>query len=117
MPTHFWLVCVCVCGVLKYCLYNFLKRPSVLEHERSARAVGTNRHMGTILHQIQADKVENILECSQDSIPSPTVKIQNMGGKVCLKCKGKTLLSVLNKLLKTKSLLTSPSNVLPYYLK
>ena len=64
-------------------------------------------------------KVENILKGSLDSIPSPSpsVKIQIMGEKVCLRCKGKTLLSVVNKLLKTKSLLTSPSNVLPYYLK
>jgi hypothetical protein len=30
---------------------------------------------------------------------------------------GKTLLGIVNKLLKTKSLLTSPSNDLPYYLK
>ena len=64
-------------------------------------------------------KVENILKGSLDLIPSPlpSVKIQIMGGKVCLRCKGKTLLGVVNKLLKTKSLLTSPSNVLPYYLK
>ena len=34
--------------------------------------------------------------------------------KVCSRCKGKTLLAVVNKLLKTKSLLTSPNNVLPY---
>ena len=40
---------LCVCGVLKYCLYNFLKRPSVLEHESSARAVGTDRDVGTKL--------------------------------------------------------------------
>ena len=40
-----------------------------------------------------------------------------MGGKLSLSCKGKTLLGVVNKFLKTKSLLTSPSNVLPYYLK
>ena len=40
-----------------------------------------------------------------------------MGGKVCLRCRGKTLLGVVIKLLKTKSLLTSPSNVLPYYLQ
>ena len=46
-----------------------------------------------------------------------TVKIQIMGGKVCLRCKGKTLLGDVNKLLKTKSLFTTPSNVLPYYLK
>ena len=61
-------------------------------------------------------KVENILKASLDSIPSlsPSVKIQIIGGKVCLRCKGKTLLGVVKKLLKTKSLLTSPSNVLPY---
>ena len=63
-------------------------------------------------------KVENILKGSLDSIPSPSplMKIQIMGGKVCLRCKGKTLLGVVNKLEKVKSL-TSPSNVLPYYLK
>ena len=64
-------------------------------------------------------KVEKILKGSLDLIPSPSssMKIQIMGGKVCLRWKGKTLLGVVNKLLKTKSLLTSPSNVLPYYLK
>ena len=64
-------------------------------------------------------KVEKILKGSLNLIPSPipSVKIQIMGGKVCLRCKGKTLLVVVNKLLKTKSLLTSPSNVLPYSLK
>jgi hypothetical protein len=48
------------------------------------------------------DKVENILKGSLDSIPSPStsVKIQIMGGKVCLRCKGKTLLGIVNKLLK-----------------
>ena len=64
-------------------------------------------------------KVESTLKCSLDSIPSPspTVKIQIMGTKVCLRCKGKTLLGVVNKLLKTKSLATAPCNVLPNYLK
>ena len=64
-------------------------------------------------------KVENILKGRLDSIPSPSpsVKIQIMGGKVYLRQYGKTLLGVVNKLLKTKSLLTSPSNVLPYYLE
>ena len=64
-------------------------------------------------------KVEKILKGSLDSIPSPSpsAKIQIMGGKVFLRCKGKSLLVIFNKLLKTKSLLTSPSNVLPYYLK
>ena len=49
--------------------------------------------------------------------PSPSVKIQIMGGKVHLRCKGKTLLAVVNKLFVFKSLLTSPSNVFPYCLK
>ena len=67
-------------------------------------------------HSSSTGNVEKILKGSLDSIPSPSpsVKIQIMGGKVCLRCKGKTLLGVVNKLLKTKSLLTSPSNVLPY---
>ena len=64
-------------------------------------------------------KLEKILKGSLHSIPSPSpsVKIQIMGRKVCFRCNGKTLLGVVNKLLKTKSLLTSPSNVLPHYLK
>ena len=62
-------------------------------------------------------KVEKILKNSLDSIPSPSVKIQIIGGKVCLRCKDKTLLGVVNKLLKTKCLLTTPSNVLPLHLK
>ena len=66
-----------------------------------------------------SSKVEKILKDCLELIPSPppSVKIQIMGRKVCLRCKGKTLLGIVNKLMKTKSLLTSPSNVLPYYLK
>ena len=58
-------------------------------------------------------KVEKILKGSLNLIPSPipSVKIQIMGGKVCLRCKGRKLLGIINKFLKTKSLLTSPSNV------
>ena len=50
-------------------------------------------------------KVEKILEDSLDLIPSPSPseKIQIMGGKVCLRCKGKTLLSDVNKLFVFKS--------------
>ena len=36
-----------------------------------------------------------------------------MSGKVCLKCKGKTLLGVANNLFVFKCLKTSPCNVLP----
>ena len=46
--------------------------------------------------------VEKILKGNLNSIPSPSLKIQIMGGKVCLRCKGKTLLGVVNKLLKQK---------------
>ena len=60
--------------------------------------------------------VEKMLEGSLDSIPSHSVKIQIMGGKVCLSCKGKTLLDIVNKLFVFKSLLTTPSNVLPLHL-
>ena len=52
---------------------------------------------------MNTSKVEKILKNSLDSIPplSPSVKIQIMGGKVCLRFKGKTLLGVVNKFLKT----------------
>ena len=70
-------------------------------------------------HGKNTSKVEKILKGSLDLIPSPSpsVKIQIMGGKVCLRCKGKKLLGVVNNFLKIKSLLKSPSNVLPYSLK
>ena len=44
-------------------------------------------------------KVEKILKGSLDLIqsPSPSVKIQIIGRKVCLMCKGKKLLGVVNK--------------------
>ena len=72
-----------------------------------------------IFNNILIGKVEKILEGNQDLIlsPSPSVKIQTMGGKVCLRCKGETLLCVVNKFMKTKSLLIIPSNVLPLCLK
>ena len=64
-------------------------------------------------------KIEKILKDSLDLIPSlsPSVKIQIMGGKVCLRCKGKTLLGLVNKIFLFKSFLTILSNVLPLHLK
>ena len=58
-------------------------------------------------------KVKKILEDSLDSVPSPSpyVEIQIMGRKVGLRCKGKTLLGVVNKLFVQQSLLTMSSNV------
>ena len=61
-------------------------------------------------------KVEKVLEGRLDLIPSPSVKIRIMGRKVYLRCKRKTLLDVVNKLYVFKSLLTTPSNVLPLHL-
>ena len=49
--------------------------------------------------------------------PSPSVKIQIMSGEVCLRCKGKTLLGVVNKLFVQQRLLTMPSNALTLHLK
>ena len=70
-----------------------------------------------IEHSLVKGKVEKSFKGSLDLIPLPPVKIQIMGGKVCLRFKGITLLGIVNKLLKAKGLLTSPSNFLPYYLK
>ena len=61
-------------------------------------------------------KVKKILKGSLDSISSPSVKIQIVGRKVCLRRKGKTLLAIVNKLFVFKSLLTTSSNVLPLHL-
>ena len=74
------------------------------------------QNLGCITEQ---GKIGKILKGSLDSIPSPSssVKTQIMGGKVCLRCKGKTLLGIVNKLFVFKSLLTMPSNVLPLHLK
>ena len=47
-------------------------------------------------------KVKTILKGSLDLIPSPSVKIQIMGRKVCLRCKGKTLLDIFVLLLFSK---------------
>ena len=45
------------------------------------------------------NKVEKMLKGNLDLIPlpSPSVKIQIMGGNLCLRCKGKTLLGIETK--------------------
>ena len=82
---------------------NGSQRPFVSGHNRYKKP-----YLIFILKKICLIKVEKILKDSLDLIPSPSPsdKIQIMGTKVCLRCKGKT-----------KSLLTSLSNVLPYCLK
>ena len=57
-------------------------------------------------------KVE-ILKGSLDLIQSPSMKIQIVGGKVCLRSNGKTKLGVVNKLFVFKSLLTTLRHILP----
>jgi len=56
------------------------------------------------IFKADSGKVENILKGSLDSIPSPSssVKIQIMGGKVCLRCKGKYCWPLSKRHLKTK---------------
>ena len=69
-----------------------------------------------LLYLWQSTTVLNILKVCLHLIPSPSVKIQNMDEKVCLRCKGKTLPGIINKLFFIfKSLLYS--NVLPLHLK
>ena len=72
------------------------------------------------VHQCNAVKVEKVLKGSLDSIITFTfreLKIQIMGGKVCLRCKVKTLLGDVNKLFFIKSLMIMPSNILLLHLK
>ena len=61
-------------------------------------------------------KEEKVLKGSLDSIPSPSpsVIIQIIGRKACLRWKGKILLGIVNRLLKTKKCWHQTSSVLPY---
>ena len=66
------------------------------------------------LEEEQKSKVEKTIKGSLDSIPSPSpsVNIQIMGGKVCLRCIGRTLPpEVVKTLLKQRKMLTSPNKV------
>ena len=91
---------------------KFLQCPSYLFGTRFlADSFRNNASLFSVQKQGYANpplKVEKILEGSLDLIssPSPSVKIQIMGGNVCLRFKGKTLLGIVKKLLKTKSKLS-----------
>jgi hypothetical protein len=73
-----------------------------LLEEQTALEFWLEKQMASAIYV--SHKVEKILKGNLDSIPSPStsVKIQIIGGKVYLRCKGKTLLVVVNKLLKPK---------------
>ena len=73
----------------------------LLNHHQFAKEflaiMETDSTQKAVVHNVFAGKVEIILKGSLDSIPSPSpsVKLQIMGGKVCLRCKGKTLPATL----------------------
>ena len=77
----------------------------------------TNIFLEQFIIILKIGKIEKILKGRLDLIssPSPLMKIQIIGGKVCLRCKGKTLLGIVNKFFVFKSLLTTSSNVLPLH--
>ena len=109
--SHYMKSALFPTGIPVVILHKFLvNSDAVYSFEKPRRLVEKRKVMD--------GKVEKTLKGSLDSIPSPShsVKIQIIGGKVCLSCKGLTLLGIVNKLFKTKSFLTSPSNVLLYYL-
>ena len=87
-----------------------INQNTLLYHHQFAKEflaiMETDSTQKAAVHNVFAGKVEMILKGSLDSIPSPspTVKIQIMGAKICLKCKGKTMLGIANKILNTKSL-------------
>ena len=74
-------------------------------------------HSAALLWDIFSSKVEKILKGNLDLIPSPSLLwVGIMGGKVCLRHEGKTLLGIVNKPFVLTRLLTIPSNVLPSHL-
>ena len=76
-----------------------------LQYNNKNKNVGPQNkviYYGVLTTVLVHGKVEKISKDSLDLIPSPSVKIQMIGGKVSLRCKGKTLLGIVNKLLKTK---------------
>ena len=98
IETHY-----CCCCLLKFLLPNELKnspflwvlpmKGKELQHSRNLVVDSSARdHNFSLIF-----KVEKILKGILDSIPSPSVKVQIMGGKVCLRCKGKTLPGVVNR--------------------
>ena len=98
---------------------KFLQCPSYLFGTRFlADSFRNNASLFSVQKQGYANpplKVEKILEGTLDLIPSPSVKIQMMGGKVCLRCRN--IAGRCQQTFKNKKFVVSPSNVLSYYLK
>ena len=85
-------------------LYNRFEKTDLLKEISNIQTSGggwtTSR--GVIGEENPFIKVEKILKGSLDSIKSPSVKIQTMVGKVCLRCKCKTLVGFVNIILENK---------------
>ena len=94
------------------------KREKKLSEKRS-ESVNNDQFIATYLHTYWITYNENCTNitvfCFEFCSDEKRVLLieKNMVGKVCLRRKGKTLLGIVNKLLKTKSFLATPSNVLP----
>ena len=112
-------------GSINWCLHLVLccqaQRQLYFERVFHANEKMMHRHsiyIWTVGSKLLLCKVENILKGSLDSIPSPSVWNSNYWRESLLvRCKGKTFLTLINKLLKTKSLLTPPSNNLNWIWK
>ena len=68
----------------------------LIQHCKIEKKIDSRIYSGFPTNAI-SNQVENTLKCSLNLIPPPSVKIQIMDGKVCLKCKGTTLLVAVNK--------------------
>ena len=119
---HFIYACDCLVSAKVFCiadvwvsLKSFFLPPSCPSSRVPSFLFSTmNKTFSWKLTSIfSSSKVEKNYEDDLHLIPSPSslVKIQKYGrDEICLRCKGKTL---LGRLFIIKSLLTSPSNVLP----
>ena len=81
----------------------------VVAHQKSENQAETLRYqtkeLETEMDQCQSQLKASFFKkiaCIRSQAPSPSVKIQIMGGKVCFRCKGKTLLGIVNKLFISK---------------
>ena len=86
--------------------FNFSPHSSSFFSSKSwTRSIGSTPYWSCICKFFNLLKVEKILKGSLDLIPSPSssVKIQIMGRKVCLRCKGEAFLGIVNKHLNEKS--------------
>ena len=87
----------------------------VLSMTQTASGILQRIPVGILLTKTAGFKVKKILKDSMDSIssPSPSLKIQIMGGKVCLSCEKQNIAGCCQQTFEYKTFVTLPSNVLP----